>query len=77
MFLEGDHYFPPDSVNYGYVRASDYHTTCFWKGRASYYGVVVDGEVNVDAPWYCPQPKEAAKLIADLVAFWKGVVLKE
>jgi uncharacterized protein (DUF427 family) len=77
VVVEGNHYFPPGSVNNEYMRDSDYHTTCFWKGRASYYDVVVDGEVNANAAWYYPQPKETAKQIADYVAFWKGVVVKE
>ena len=56
-----------------HVRPSDTHTTCAWKGIASYYDVVVDGSVNKDAAWYYPEPKDAAKQILDRVAFWKGV----
>ncbi|MGD8966018.1 MAG: DUF427 domain-containing protein [Anaerolineae bacterium] len=74
--VEGNHYFPPDSVNDEYLRDSDYHTTCFWKGEADYYDVVVDGEVNANAAWYYPQPKEAAKHISGYVAFWRGVAVE-
>jgi uncharacterized protein (DUF427 family) len=77
IVVEGNHYFPPDSVNHEYLRESDHHTTCVWKGRASYHDVVVDGEVNPNAAWYYPQPREAAKRIKDHVAFWKGVVVKQ
>jgi uncharacterized protein (DUF427 family) len=75
VVLEGNHYFPPASVNYEYLRDSDHNTTCFWKGRASYYDVVVDGGVNQNAAWTYPQPKEAAERIKGYVAFWKGVVV--
>jgi len=77
IVVEGNHYFPPDSVNREYFRESDKHTTCPWKGLASYYDVVVDGKVNKDAAWYYPAPKEAAKQITGYVAFWKGVQVKE
>jgi uncharacterized protein (DUF427 family) len=73
IVVEGNHYFPPDSINKEYFKGSTTHTTCPWKGEASYYDVVVGGEVNKDAAWYYPQPKEAAKQIRDHVAFWKGV----
>ena len=71
--VEGNQYFPPDAVRSEYLRASEKHTTCPWKGIASYYDVVVDGKVNADAAWYYPQPKDAAKQIANHVAFWRGV----
>jgi uncharacterized protein (DUF427 family) len=71
--VEGNHYFPLDSVKKEFLRPSDTHTTCGWKGVASYYSVEVDGKVNADAAWYYPTPKEAAKNIAGYVAFWKGV----
>lgn len=77
VVVEGNHYFPPDSINYEYLSESDYHTTCPWKGKASYYDVVVDGEVNENAAWYYPQPKEAAEHITGYVAFWKGVAVEE
>jgi uncharacterized protein (DUF427 family) len=74
--VEGNHYFPPDAVKKELLRPSDTHTTCGWKGVASYYSVEVDGKVNVDAAWYYPAPKEAAKNITDYIAFWKGVEVK-
>jgi uncharacterized protein (DUF427 family) len=73
VVVENNHYFPPDSVKREYLKESDTHTTCPWKGEASYYTVVVNDEVNKDAAWYYPEPKEAAKQIKDYVAFWKGV----
>ena len=71
--VEGNLYFPPDTVNWELVKKSDTHTTCFWKGQASYYHVEVDGKVNKDAAWYYPDPSEAATRIKDYVAFWHGV----
>jgi uncharacterized protein (DUF427 family) len=73
VVVEGNHYFPADSVRREHFRESDTHTTCPWKGEASYYDVLAGGEVNKDAAWYYPQPKDAAKEIKDRVAFWKGV----
>ena len=73
VVVEGNHYFPADSINRNYFQDSDTHTTCPWKGEASYYNVVVDGQVNKDAAWYYPEPKPAAKEIQDRVAFWRGV----
>ena len=73
VVVEGNHYFPPDSIRGEYFRPSDTHSTCPWKGVASYYDVVVGGEVNRDAAWYYPEPKEAAKHVEGHVAFWKGV----
>ena len=71
--VEGNYYFPPAAINRQYFKDSDTHTTCPWKGVASYYDVVVDGHVNKDAAWYYPSPKEAAKKIAGYIAFWKDV----
>ncbi len=71
--VEGNQYFPPDAINREYFQASTTHTTCPWKGVASYYSVVVNGEVNKDAAWYYPTPKDAAKNITGYIAFWKGV----
>jgi uncharacterized protein (DUF427 family) len=76
IVVEGNHYFPPESVNMAYFRPSDTHTTCPWKGLASYYTIEVDGKTNPDAAWYYPTPKEAAKHITGRVAFWKGVVVE-
>ena len=71
--VEGNVYFPPDAVNRAYLRPSATHTVCGWKGTASYYDVVVDGQTNADAAWYYPEPFDAAANIRDHVAFWKGV----
>jgi uncharacterized protein (DUF427 family) len=71
--VEGNHYFPPDALHREHLRESATHTTCGWKGVASYYDVVVGDAVNQDAAWYYPAPKEAAKQIAGWVAFWRGV----
>jgi uncharacterized protein (DUF427 family) len=71
--VEGNRYFPPDAVRREHLRESATHTTCPWKGVASYYDVVVEGQVNRDAAWYYPQPKEAARRITGHVAFWRGV----
>jgi uncharacterized protein (DUF427 family) len=76
VVVEGNHYFPPEAVHRQYLKPSDTHTTCSWKGQASYYHVEVDGEVNRDAAWYYPDPKDAAQNIKDHVAFWKGVEIK-
>ena len=73
VVVEGNHYFPPDSIKREHFRENETHTVCPWKGTASYYDVVVGGEVNSDAAWYYPQPKDAAKEIKDRVAFWRGV----
>ena len=73
VVVEGNHYFPVESIDRAYLRASDTHTHCPWKGEASYYDVVVDGEINKDAAWYYPEPKEAAAAIRGRVAFWKGI----
>ncbi len=74
--VEGNLYFPPDSVHAEFLRPSATRTHCPWKGEASYYDVVVDGEVNPDAAWYYPSPKEAARNITAHVAFWKGVTVE-
>lgn len=73
VVVEGNHYFPPETINRDYFRASETHTTCPWKGLASYYTVEVAGEQNADAAWYYPEPKDAAKQITGYVAFWHGV----
>ncbi|MBF2028047.1 MAG: DUF427 domain-containing protein [Oscillatoriales cyanobacterium C42_A2020_001] len=71
--VEGNQYFPPDAINRDYFQESSTHTVCPWKGTASYYDVVVDGQVNKDAAWYYPEPKDAAKNITGYIAFWRGV----
>ena len=73
IVVEGNHYFPPDALNREYFRESSKHTTCPWKGQASYYDVVVNGDANRDAAWYYPEPKPAAAQIKGYVAFWRGV----
>ncbi|HEY3842365.1 MAG TPA: DUF427 domain-containing protein [Acidimicrobiales bacterium] len=75
VVVEGNHYFPVEDVTEGILEPSDTHTTCPWKGEASYYDVAVKGERDADAAWYYPAPKEAAKEILDRVAFWKDVVV--
>ena len=71
--VEGNAYFPRDAVREDVLRPSDHHTLCPWKGTASYFDVQVGGEVNADAAWFYPEPKDAAKEIKDHVAFWRGV----
>lgn len=73
IVVEGNHDFPPDSLNQDLFKASDRHTTCPWKGKASYFDVKVGGQVNDGAAWYYSSPKPAARQIRDYVAFWKGV----
>ena len=73
IMVEGNHYFPPDTIKREYFRPSDMHTTCHWKGLASYYNVEVEGVTNNNAAWYYPTPKDAAHEIAGYIAFWKGV----
>jgi uncharacterized protein (DUF427 family) len=73
VVVEGNHYFPPGSVHAEYLRDSNTHTTCPWKGEASYKTLEIDGAVNPDAAWYYPAPKEAAAEIKDHFAFWNGV----
>jgi uncharacterized protein (DUF427 family) len=75
--VENNVYFPPGAVKAEHLRPSETHTTCGWKGVASYYDVVVDGKVNKDAAWYYPEPKDAAKNIKDHIAFWKGVAVEK
>ena len=71
--VEGNVYFPADKVRREFLQSSETHTVCGWKGTASYYSVAVNGEVNKDAAWYYPEPKNAAKNITGRIAFWKGV----
>jgi uncharacterized protein (DUF427 family) len=76
VVVEGNQYFPPESVKREFLQASETHTVCPWKGTASYYNVVVDGQTNKDAAWYYPEPKPAAAQIRDHVAFWHGVTVE-
>jgi uncharacterized protein (DUF427 family) len=73
VVVEGNHYFPADSIRREHFRESETHTICPWKGTASYYDVLVGGDVNKDAAWFYPEPKDAAAEIKDRVAFWRGV----
>jgi uncharacterized protein (DUF427 family) len=75
VVVEGNQYFPADAINRQYFQESATHTTCPWKGLASYYSIKVDGQTNEDAAWYYPAPKEAAKEIQDRVAFWHGITV--
>lgn len=77
VVVENNHYFPRNSVKQQYLKSSDTHTICPWKGEASYYTLDVDGKENKDAAWYYPHPKDAAKNITDYIAFWKGVKVTE
>lgn len=77
VVVEGNHYFPKESVKQEFLLPSDSHTRCFWKGVASYYSINVDGKVNRDAAWYYPAPSPAAAIIKDRIAFWRGVKIKK
>lgn len=77
VMVENNHYFPPESLKKEHFQPSEATTMCPWKGTASYYDVVVDGETNAGAAWYYPEPKDAAAQIKDRVAFWKGVEVVE
>lgn len=77
IVVEGNHYFPPDSVKRDYLRESETLTVCSWKGTASYYSIEVSGKQNKDAAWFYPAPKEAAGQFRNYVAFWRGVVIEE
>ena len=77
VVVEGNVYFPGDSVKPEYLRPSDTQTVCPWKGTANYRHVEVDGKRNLDAAWYYPEPSAAAKQIKDFVAFWKGVRIEK
>ena len=73
LVVEGNHYFPRDSVNADYLQDSETTSVCGWKGTAKYHSIVVDGKTNADAAWYYPEPKSAAAEITDRIAFWRGV----
>ena len=74
--VEGNVYFPPETVRREHLRASSHTTVCPWKGVAHYYDVVVGDQINANAAWYYPDPKSAAAHIKDHVAFWKGVTVE-
>ena len=73
IVVEGNHYFPPESIDRQYFRDSNMHTVCPWKGTASYYDIVIGDDVNAGGAWYYPDASEAAKQIKGYVAFWRGV----
>lgn len=73
IIVEGNHYFPPESIRAEHFKPSTHHSTCFWKGEASYFDVVVDGETNKNAAWFYPDPTQLADRIKGYVAFWRGV----
>ena len=75
--VEGNHYFPPSAIHQEYFKSSNTHTTCPWKGEASYYSLEVAGETASDAAWYYPEPKDAAKQIKGYVAFYPRKVRME
>ena len=77
VVVENNHYFPASAINKEFFVPSDTTSDCHWKGRASYYSIIVDGKENKDSAWYYPDPKEDAKEIKDHVAFWRGVVIVE
>ncbi len=77
IVVEGNHYFPPESVDMNFITYSSSHTSCPWKGQASYYDIVVDGKTNKDAAWYYSEPYEAAAKIKGYIAFWKGVEIRQ
>ena len=77
VLVEGNHYFPAESLSQEYFVLSGTHTTCPWKGEASYYTVQVGDQQNPDAAWFYPAPKDAARQIRGRVAFWKGVQVTE
>lgn len=73
IVVEGNHYFPPDSIRREYFKSSDKTTVCHWKGTAHYYTIVVNGKENKDAAWYYPEPSAAASQIKGRIAFWRGI----
>ncbi|MDJ0697285.1 MAG: DUF427 domain-containing protein [Mastigocoleus sp. MO_167.B18] len=73
IVIDGNHYFPPDSVNKQYLKESNTHTSCPWKGTANYYDIEVNEQINRDAAWFYPNAKEKAKHFENYVAFWRGV----
>lgn len=74
--IEGNQYFPPESLNKEYFSESDTHTICHWKGTASYFNILVEGEINEDAAWYYPETTALAEKIKGYIAFWKGVEIQ-
>lgn len=77
IVIEGNHYFPTDSINKDHFQESDTNTICPWKGTASYFDVKVNGDINTDAAWYYPKASQLAKGIEGRIAFWKGVEISK
>lgn len=77
VVVEGNHYFPLDSLDRSVVKPSETHTVCGWKGTASYLSLEVDGQTNADAAWFYPEPMKGAEAVADRVAFWRGVTVSD
>ena len=77
IMVEGNHYFPRASLKKDFFADSETHTVCHWKGTASYYDVVVDGNINKDAAWYYPETSALAENIKDYIAFWRGVEVRK
>jgi uncharacterized protein (DUF427 family) len=76
VLVEGNHYFPQASLKREFTTFSNHKTMCSWKGQASYLSLIVNGDMNIDAVWYYPDPKPEAEAVRDRVAFWKGVVVE-
>ncbi|MDX2443941.1 MAG: DUF427 domain-containing protein [Bacteroidales bacterium] len=77
IVVEGNHYFPSNSIHKEYFKESETHSVCPWKGTASYYSLEVEGDKNTDAAWYYPQASDQAKNIEGYIAFWKGVQITD
>jgi uncharacterized protein (DUF427 family) len=77
VVVEGNHYFPPEAINQEFLEKSNHQTTCIWKGQASYYHLVVDGQRNENAAWFYPEPTEAAQRIKNHLAFYGSVKVRE
>ena len=76
VVVEGNHYFPANSLRRVFITFSNHHTSCAWKGQASYYSLLVNGEMNTDAVWYYADPKPEAEMVNGRIAFWKGVKIE-
>lgn len=76
IVIEGNHYFPPETIRKDFFKESSTQSVCHWKGTAAYFNVVVNGKENVDAAWYYPETSDMAKGIKGYIAFWKGVEVK-
>jgi uncharacterized protein (DUF427 family) len=77
VVIEGNHYFPPESLNRRFFTESNTHTRCGWKGIASYYTIKIEDYINQDSAWYYPEPLDKARNIKNYVAFWKGIKVEE